>query len=96
MYPVSGLTLNVVKKLRLVTKLQNTVEQHKRVYAHPVSIRSDLEQLAEEQRTLPDRRAQLVAAARNLGMTWREIAIILDMTEQGIIKADKAWRERHN
>ncbi|SIN72981.1 hypothetical protein SAMN05443544_0593 [Agromyces cerinus subsp. cerinus] len=29
-------------------------------------------------------------------MTWREIAIILDMTEQGLIKADKAWRERHN
>jgi len=64
-------------------------------YTQPVSIRSDLEQLAEEQRTLPDRRAQLVAAARNLNMTWREIAIILDMTEQGLIKADKAWRERH-
>lgn len=72
------------------------VEQHKRVYDQRVSIRSDLEQLAEEQRTLPDRRAQLVNAARNLGMTWREIATILDMTEQGLIKADKAWRERHN
>lgn len=59
-----------------------------------MSIRSDLEALAKEQRTLPDRRGKAVAAARALGMTWREIAIILDMTEQGIIKADKAWRER--
>ena len=65
------------------------------VYAQPVSTRSDLEAIAEEQRTLPDRRAQAVNAARNLGMTWREIAIILNMTEQGLIKADKAWRQRN-
>jgi transposase len=46
------------------------------------------------QRSFPDRRATLVDQARREGMTWREIAHILDMTEHGLIKADKAWKER--
>jgi hypothetical protein len=41
-----------------------------------------------------DRRSELVARARREGLTWREIAIILDMTEQGLIKAHKAWLTR--
>jgi transposase len=59
-----------------------------------VGTRDDLEALAEQQQTLRDRRAALVAEARAQGMTWREIATILDMTQQGLIKADKAWKER--
>lgn len=51
--------------------------------------------MAELQRTLPDRRAQLVHKARQHGLTWREIALILNMTEQGLIKADRQWRERN-
>lgn len=57
-------------------------------------ILDDLEALAEEQRTLPDRRAQAVAAAREQKMTWREIAGILNMTEHGLIKAHHAWQQR--
>ena len=59
-----------------------------------MGIREELTQLAELQRALPDRRAALVDRARLAGMTWREIAKILDMTEQGLIKADRMWRER--
>lgn len=46
------------------------------------------------QRMLPDRRAWLVDRARREGMTWREIAKILEMTEHGLQKADRLWRER--
>jgi transposase len=59
-----------------------------------VGIRDDLRALAQVQRSFPDRRATLVDQARREGMTWREIAHILDMTEHGLIKADKAWKER--
>ena len=59
-----------------------------------MGIREELRALAEEQRSFPDRRAATVDRARQSGMTWRQIAIILDMTEQGLIKADKMWRER--
>jgi DNA-directed RNA polymerase specialized sigma24 family protein len=59
-----------------------------------VGIKDELRALAELQRSLPDKRAALVDRARLAGMTWREIAKILDMTEQGLIKADRAWRER--
>jgi len=59
-----------------------------------VGITDDLRAMAELQRSLPDRRAALVDRARREGMTWREISYILDMTEQGLIKADKAWRAR--
>ena len=41
-----------------------------------------------------DRRCELVARARREGMTWREIGVILGMTQQGLIKAHKAWLER--
>ena len=59
-----------------------------------VGIRDELHALAEMQRMLPDRRACLVDRARREGMTWREIAKILDMTEHGLQKADRQWRER--
>ena len=59
-----------------------------------MGIKDELRALAEVQRTLPNKRAALVDRARREGMTWREIAKILDMTEPGLIKADKAWKER--
>lgn len=59
-----------------------------------MGIREDLYEIAEQQRTLLDRRAELVEEARNNGMTWREIASILDMTEQGLMKARRTRNER--
>jgi hypothetical protein len=57
-------------------------------------IRKNLAYVASTQRNLPDVRAEAVDEARKAGMTWREIASILDMTEHGLIKADKKWRQR--
>jgi len=59
-----------------------------------VGIREELTAMAELQRKLPDRRAFLVHRARLAGFTWREISIILNITEQGLMKADKSWKER--
>lgn len=59
-----------------------------------MGIRDELHALADMQRMLPDRRAWLVDRARREGMTWREIAKILEMTEHGLQKADRLWRER--
>ena len=47
--------------------------------------------VANYQRNLPNTRAEAVAKAREEGITWREIASILDMTEHGVIKAQKKW-----
>lgn len=57
-------------------------------------IRDDLETVAAYQRNLPTVRAEAVQAARDAGLTWREIARILDMTEHGLIKAQRLYRER--
>lgn len=57
-------------------------------------IKSDLEEIAAYQRNLPTVRAEAVAAARAAGMTWREIASILGMTEHGVIKAHKAFNAK--
>jgi transposase len=59
-------------------------------------IRRDLESVAAYQHNLPRVRAEAVDAARKAGMTWREIASILNMTEHGLIKADKKWRETNS
>jgi transposase len=59
-------------------------------------IRKNLVYVAGYQRNLPNVRAEAVDAARKAGMTWREIASILDMTEHGLIKADKKWRETNS
>jgi len=56
------------------------------------TIRANLETVAAYQHNLPSVRAESVDAARKSGMTWREIAGILNMTEHGLIKADKKWR----
>ena len=53
------------------------------------SIRENLTVIAENQRELPKLRSKWVTKAREAGMTWREIARLLDMTEHGIIKAQK-------
>ncbi|MBW8764518.1 MAG: hypothetical protein JF592_18390 [Microbacterium sp.] len=52
--------------------------------------REKLRAIAAEQdkaRTLPERRTQAVAAARDAGMTWREASVILGMTTEGLRKA---------
>lgn len=53
------------------------------------TIRAELEAIATQQAELPTRRAEAVQRAREEGMTWREIALILGMTEHGLIKAAK-------
>jgi len=50
--------------------------------------------MVELQRSLPNLRAALVHKARQANLTWREISATLGITEQGLIKADKAWKER--
>ena len=57
-----------------------------------MTIKDDLERNAAHQRNMPWVRAETVDAARKAGMTWREIATILNMTEHGLIKADQKWR----
>ena len=59
-----------------------------------MGIRDELREFAAMQKLMPDKLSELVARARREGLTWREIAIILDMTEQGLIKAHKAWLTR--
>jgi hypothetical protein len=41
----------------------------------------------EAAKTLPARRTKIVAKARNEGVSWRELAGLLNMTEHGLIKA---------
>lgn len=53
------------------------------------NIRGALTDIAENQRQAPIVRAEWVGKAREAGMTWREIAQLLGMTEHGIIKAQK-------
>lgn len=58
-----------------------------------------LEELEETGNTIKDcdkyraqlvaKRTKLVRQARNEGNTWRKLAIILGMTEHGLIKASK-------
>jgi hypothetical protein len=59
-----------------------------------VGIRDELREFKELDASMLDRRCELVARARREGMTWREIGVILGMTQQGLIKAHKAWLER--
>ncbi len=56
-------------------------------------VRAKLAEIADLQTALPARRAEAVAEARAAGLYWSEIAGILGMTEHGLIKADKKWRE---
>lgn len=62
-------------------------------YTKSMTIKDDLERIANYQRNLPNVRAEAVDAARHEGMTWREIGGILNMTEHGLIKADKKWKD---
>lgn len=58
-----------------------------------MTIREDLAAVAESQRNLPGQRGHMIHLAREQGLTWREIARILDMTENGVHKAYQAWNE---
>ena len=57
-----------------------------------MTTRDDLEKIANYQRNTPTLRYELVERARAEGITWREIAAILEMSEQGIVKAQKAHK----
>lgn len=59
-------------------------------YTSYMTITEELERIASQQREAPAIRAALVARARAEGMTWREIADILGMTQHGLIKAQRA------
>ena len=58
-----------------------------------MTTREDLERIANHYRNLPGIRAEAITKARAEGMTWREIASLLEMTEHGVIKADRVHRE---
>jgi hypothetical protein len=60
-------------------------------------IRQELRDLAaefEKARALVDKRFELVEKARAAGMTWNEAAIILNLTQNGLIKAQKDGESR--
>lgn len=65
-----------------------------RPYTIGVSVRDDLETVAAYQRNLPSVRGEAIDAARAEGVTWREIAALLGMTENGAHKAHAAWKVR--
>jgi hypothetical protein len=56
-------------------------------------IRSDLVEIAAYRRNHPYVQGEAVDAARAANLTWREIAHLLDMTEHGLIKAQRRYRE---
>lgn len=72
-----------------VTEFTNLVTYRQLSYTSGMSTREDLEKIAAYMHNLPSVRAETVARAREEGMTWREIASILGMTEHGLIKAQK-------
>lgn len=57
-----------------------------------MSAREDLEEVASYQRNLPSVRGEAIKAARAEKVTWREIASILGMTENGVHKAYIKWK----
>ena len=54
-------------------------------------ILEELRELATLQAEFPGRRAELVGKARAQGVTWRQIAEILGMTQHGLIKANAVY-----
>lgn len=65
-------------------------------YTEGMKSRLMLEVIAQSMRELPTVRAVAVAHARAEGMTWREIANILGMTQHGLIKAQRSYEARGN
>lgn len=57
-------------------------------------IRETLAIIGDNQRRAPELKAEWVQNARDAGMTWREIAIALGLTEHGVIKTHNAWLAR--
>ncbi|MFT4284359.1 MAG: hypothetical protein QM598_05935 [Protaetiibacter sp.] len=58
------------------------------------SIGSNLSRTSREYDRLLEQRGEFVARARREGMTWREIAGLLDMTEHGLVKSQRSWEKR--
>lgn len=85
------LALNGSMKLSVATWVNNSLVPIGFAF---VGIRDELRAVADMQRSLRNRRAAVVERARAEGLTWREISGILDMTQQGLIKAHKAWEAR--
>ena len=61
-----------------------------------MSAQDDLETIAAYRRNLPQLQGETIAAARDDGMTWRDIARILDITERGAYKVQRAWEARQH
>lgn len=71
---------------------------------YPVAMSENLEPLRKELRAiaaeyekvqkLNERRFEVVERARAAGMTWREAAETLHMTQNGLIKTQQAMRDR--
>jgi DNA-directed RNA polymerase specialized sigma24 family protein len=59
-----------------------------------MSAKDDLEMVANYYRNLPDVRGEAIEAARAEGVKWREIAAILEMTENGVHKAYQTYQAR--
>lgn len=60
-------------------------------------IRDELRELAgefEKARALVETRFDLVVKARSAGMTWNEAAVLLGMTQNGLIKAQKDMEQK--
>ncbi|TCK58272.1 hypothetical protein [Curtobacterium sp. PhB136] len=57
-------------------------------------IANDIERLRQELDAAISRRYDAVEAARAAGITWREAATILKMTETGLMKTQAATRGR--
>lgn len=57
-------------------------------------IANDIERLRKELDAVISRRYDAVEAARAAGITWREAATILKMTETGLMKTQAATRGR--
>lgn len=61
-----------------------------------MDVRKNLKEIADAMDELPKARGEAIQAARDDDVTWREIASILGMTENGTHKAYKAWKEATN
>ena len=59
-----------------------------------MTTRDDLDTIGNYRRNLPTTQGETVARARAEGITWREIAELLGMTEQGLLKAQRVYQER--
>lgn len=58
------------------------------------AVGSELSRKSQEYEQLLEQRGKFVSQARAAGMTWREIAGFLGMTEKGLIQSQRSWEKR--